>query len=79
MNFQVFHVNPGKKLKKKDVNNDLSHFMSVFPILGRVLRMDYSSPTYPKFTTIICCGCDGCIKDEILIGRPMFLISTKPK
>ena len=32
MNFQVFHVNPGKKLKKKDVNNDLSHFMSVFPI-----------------------------------------------
>ena len=31
MNFQVFHVNPGKKLKKKDVNNDLSHFMSVFP------------------------------------------------
>ena len=34
MNFQVFHVNPGKKLKKKDVNNDLSNFMSVFPILG---------------------------------------------
>ena len=33
MNFQVFHVNPGKKLKKKDVNNDLSHFMSVFPTL----------------------------------------------
>ena len=31
MNFQVFHVNPGKKLKKKDVNNDLSHFMTVFP------------------------------------------------
>ena len=31
MNFQVFHVNPGKKLKKKDVNNNLSHFMSVFP------------------------------------------------
>ena len=31
MNFQVFHVNPGKKLKKKDVNNDLSHFMPVFP------------------------------------------------
>ena len=48
-------------------------------LLGLVLRMDYSSPTYPKFTTIICCGCDGCIKDEILIGRPMFSISTKPK
>ena len=31
MNFQVFHVNPGKKLKKKDLNNNLSHFMSVFP------------------------------------------------
>ena len=31
MNFQVFHMNPGKKLKKKDVNNDLSHFMPVFP------------------------------------------------
>ena len=31
MNFQVFHVNPGKKLKKNDVNNNLSHFMSVFP------------------------------------------------
>ena len=31
MKFQVFHVNPGEKLKKKDVNNDLSHFMSVFP------------------------------------------------
>ena len=32
MKFQAFHVNPGEKLKKKDVNNDLSHFMSVFPI-----------------------------------------------
>ena len=31
MKFQAFHVNPGEKLKKKDVNNDLSHFMSVFP------------------------------------------------
>ena len=49
------------------------------PPPGLVLRMDYSSLTYPKFTTIICCGCDGCIKDEILIGRPMFSISTKPK
>ena len=37
MNFQVFHVNPGKKLKKKDVNNNLSHFMTVFPSLQ--LRM----------------------------------------
>ena len=33
MKFQAFHVNPGEKLKKKDVNNDLSHFMSVFPNL----------------------------------------------
>ena len=31
MKFQAFHVNPGEKLKKKDVNNDLSNFMSVFP------------------------------------------------
>ena len=27
-------MNPGEKLKKKDVNNDLSHFMSVFPTTG---------------------------------------------
>ena len=32
MKFQAFHVNPGEKLKKKDVNNDLSNFMSDFPI-----------------------------------------------
>ena len=31
MKFQAFHVNPGEKLKKKDVNNDHSNFMSVFP------------------------------------------------
>ena len=31
MKFQAFHVNPGEKPKKKDVNNDLSNFMSVFP------------------------------------------------
>ena len=35
MKFQAFHVNPGEKLKKKDVNNDLSHFMSVFPTIDR--------------------------------------------
>ena len=34
MKFQAFHVNPGEKLKKKDVNNDLSNFMSVFPNQG---------------------------------------------
>ena len=34
MKFQAFHVNPGEKLKKKDVNNDLSNFMSVFPTIG---------------------------------------------
>ena len=33
MKFQAFHVNPGEKLKGKDVNNDLSNFMSVFPIV----------------------------------------------
>ena len=33
MKFQAFHVNPGEKLKEKDVNNDLSNFMSVFPNL----------------------------------------------
>ena len=32
MKFQAFHMNPGEKLKKKDVINDLSNFMSVFPI-----------------------------------------------
>ena len=37
MKFQAFHVNPGEKLKKKDVNNNLSHFMSVFPIMYYVL------------------------------------------
>ena len=31
MKFQAFHVNSGEKLKKKDVNNNLSHFMTVFP------------------------------------------------
>ena len=31
MKFQAFHMNPGEKLKKKDVNNDLSNFMTVFP------------------------------------------------
>ena len=35
MKFQAFHVNPGEKLKKKDVNNDLSNFMSVFPNIQR--------------------------------------------
>ena len=34
MKFQAFHVNPGEKLKKNDVNNDLSNFMSVFPSAG---------------------------------------------
>ena len=35
MKFQAFHVNPGEKLKKKDVNNDLNNFMSVFPNLHK--------------------------------------------
>ena len=33
MKFQAFHMNPGEKLKKKDVDNDLSNFMSVFPTI----------------------------------------------
>ena len=37
MKFQAFHVNPGEKLKKKDVNNNLSNFMSVFPSVDDVL------------------------------------------
>ena len=32
LNYEISSiVNPGEKLKKKDVNNDLSNFMSVFP------------------------------------------------
>ena len=31
MKFQVFHVNPREKLKKKDDNNNLSHFFINFP------------------------------------------------
>ena len=41
MKFQAFHVNPGEKLKKKDVNNDLSNFMSVFPNWD---RDDFKNP-----------------------------------
>ena len=40
MKFQAFHVNPGEKLKKKDVNNDLSNFMSVFPNIYKVHVLD---------------------------------------
>ena len=39
MKFQAFHVNPGEKLKKKDVNNDLSNFMSVFPSSSAFTRV----------------------------------------
>ena len=50
MKFQAFHVNPGEKLKKKDVNNDLSNFMSVFPsaqvnmciLVSQILRTCFS-------------------------------------
>ena len=31
MKFQVFHVNPGEKLMKKDDNNKLSHSLINFP------------------------------------------------
>ena len=44
MKFQAFHVNPGEKLKKKDVNNDLSNFMSVFPIkYGKKIFREFSA------------------------------------
>ena len=42
MKFQAFHVNPGEKLKEKDVNNDLSNFMSVFPIINTEMAFCYS-------------------------------------
>ena len=44
MKFQAFHVNPGEKLKKKDVNNDLSNFMSVFPISKYYLLKGFLMP-----------------------------------
>ena len=43
MKFQAFHVNPGEKLKKKDVNNDLSNFMSVFPSMQKIVIGNKSS------------------------------------
>ena len=67
MKFQVFHVNPGEKLKKKDVNNDLSHFMSVFPIkeyaqqsIGSEFRRNYTTEGL-VWTSII-------HSDELLFG-----------
>ena len=47
MKFQAFHVNPGEKLKKKDVNNDLSNFMSVFPNIHD-LNKKFGSKVNPK-------------------------------
>ena len=43
MKFQAFHVNPGEKLKKKDVNNNLSNFMSVFPTGQLFLTIRYTN------------------------------------
>ena len=34
MKFQVFHVNPGEKLMKKDDNNELIRFLINFPTHG---------------------------------------------
>ena len=48
MKFQAFHVNPGKKLKKKDVNNDLSNFMSVFPTAEGFVTATNNSKTILK-------------------------------
>ena len=44
MKFRAFHVNPGEKLKKKDVNNDFSNFMSVFPTNYTPIYQCNSSP-----------------------------------
>ena len=33
-------MNPGEKLKKKDVKNDLSNFMSVFPTISSQCNVD---------------------------------------
>ena len=49
MKFQAFHVNPGEKLKKKDVNNDLSNFMSVFP--NKYLQKFSPINAYQKFSS----------------------------
>ena len=53
MKFQAFHVNPGEKLKKKDVNNNLSNFMSVFPSRHYILSMSKLTRSNPekKITT----------------------------
>ena len=55
MNFQVFHVNWGKKLKKKDVNNDLSHFMSVFPNDEITIYFDQNKTIKSKSITSVYC------------------------
>ena len=41
MKFQVFHVNPGEKLMKKDDNNKLIRSFINFPIIDwiKVIRM----------------------------------------
>ena len=41
MKFQAVHVNPGEKLKKKYVTNDLSNFMSVFPTLYEPIKSSW--------------------------------------
>ena len=57
MKFQAFHVNPGEKLKKKDVNNDLSNFMSVFPSTHTAHFFSFPWKVWgtnpPKFTQIL--------------------------
>ena len=49
MKFQAFHVNPGEKLKKKDVYNDLSNFMSVFPNLQYPIPEDGQGGNIPNW------------------------------
>ena len=56
MKFQAFHVNPGEKLKKKDVNNNLSNFMSVFPNICYGFDFKFSffaNQTVEKFKSFV--------------------------
>ena len=58
MKFQAFHVNPGEKLKKKDVNNNLSNFMSVFPstYVGNIYVCIYKRHVEPNVTITLLVG-----------------------
>ena len=56
MKFQVFHVNPREKLKKKDDNNDLSHFFIIFPSKYMPEKIEYIKEIYNHTDTNIFLG-----------------------